>query len=257
MTILAAAAALADIAHLRLDGRLNALLIGNLRIAYARFHMEFANQTIHDDLQMQLAHSGDDGLPGVSVRIGTESRILLRQFDERDAHLFLAGLGLGLNGNLDDGIRELHALEKNLMALHAERVARAGVLHADEGYDIARVRFFNLGAGIGMHHHNAANALALILTRVIDIGSALERPAVYADERKLTDKRVGENFECQRCKRGIVARLHHNLALAVLVRSLGGFDVQRTWQIVHNRVEQGLNALVTIGCTTGDRYDSA
>ena len=42
--------------HSLLDG----LLVGDLRRTNVGFHLELAEQTVHDDLQVQLAHAGDD-----------------------------------------------------------------------------------------------------------------------------------------------------------------------------------------------------
>ena len=50
----------------------------------------------------------DDGLAGLLVGIGPEGGVLLSQLGQRDAHLLLAGLGLGLNGHTDNGLGELH-----------------------------------------------------------------------------------------------------------------------------------------------------
>ncbi len=60
---------------------------------------------------MQLAHAGDDGLAGFLVGVHAERRIFLRQLRQREAHLFLVGLGLGLDGLADDRLGEHHALE--------------------------------------------------------------------------------------------------------------------------------------------------
>ena len=57
---------------------------------------------------MQLAHSGDDGLSCLFVRMGPEGRIFFRELHEGFRHLLLAGLGLRLDGKLDNGLGEFH-----------------------------------------------------------------------------------------------------------------------------------------------------
>ena len=63
VAVLAAAAGLADEAALGLGHRLgDALAVGHLRPAHVGVDLELAQQPVDDDLQMQLAHAGDDGL---------------------------------------------------------------------------------------------------------------------------------------------------------------------------------------------------
>ena len=89
--------------------------VGDLRLADGGFHLEFAQHAVDDDLQMQLAHAGDDGLPGFLIGIGLECRIFFGKLDERHGHLFLAGLGLGLDGHPDDRLGELHGFQDDRM----------------------------------------------------------------------------------------------------------------------------------------------
>ena len=63
VAVLAAAAGLADEAALGLGHRLgDALAVGHLRPAHVGVDLELAQQPVDDDLQVQLAHAGDDGL---------------------------------------------------------------------------------------------------------------------------------------------------------------------------------------------------
>ena len=54
-------------------------LIGNLRRAYVGLYLELAQQTVNDNLQMQLAHAGDDGLAGLLIGVGLEGGIFFGQ----------------------------------------------------------------------------------------------------------------------------------------------------------------------------------
>ena len=60
---------------------------------------------------MQLAHAGDLGLAGLLVGLDAERRVLLGQAAQRDRHLLLVGLRLGLDGDLDDRLGEVDVLE--------------------------------------------------------------------------------------------------------------------------------------------------
>ena len=58
--------------------------------------------------EWQLAHAGDDGLAGLVVGGHAEGRVLLGELLQREAHLVLLGLGLRLDGDVDNGLGELH-----------------------------------------------------------------------------------------------------------------------------------------------------
>ena len=82
-----------------------------------------------------------------------------------DGHLVLVGLGLRLDRDGDDRLRELHALEDDARVLIAQRVAGRDVLEADAGGDVAGAHFLDLVALVRVHLHHAADALALALDR--------------------------------------------------------------------------------------------
>ena len=67
MTVLAAAAGLADEAALDLAGVADFLAVGHLRLADIGLDVEFTAHAVDDDVQVQLAHAGDDGLAGFFV----------------------------------------------------------------------------------------------------------------------------------------------------------------------------------------------
>ena len=80
------------------------------------------------------------------------------------------GLGFGLNGHLYNGIRNLYGFKQQRMLFVAKRIARAGLLQsAKRGY-VARVRLGNFGTAGGMDKGYLANALALALGSIVNIG---------------------------------------------------------------------------------------
>ena len=69
MAVLAAAAGLLGVLHLAVGRTRQRFLVGDLRTADARLDVELALEAVDDDLEVQLAHAGDDdfaGLPGRS-----------------------------------------------------------------------------------------------------------------------------------------------------------------------------------------------
>ena len=69
VAVLAAAAGLLRVLHLAIGGTRQGFLVGDLRTADGRLDAELALEAVDDDLEVQLAHAGDDdfaGLPGRS-----------------------------------------------------------------------------------------------------------------------------------------------------------------------------------------------
>ena len=124
---------------LLLGDLLDGLLVGDLGSAHVGLHLELTEQTVYDDLQMELAHAGDDGLASLFVGPGLEGGVLFGQLRQGHAHLLLAGLGLGLDGNPDNGVGELHGLQNDGVLLITQGVAGGGVLQADGSGDVAGV----------------------------------------------------------------------------------------------------------------------
>src|SRR5699024_3987276 len=101
VTILALTARLTSVLGLLVGFLANGLAVSNLGSADVGLDLELTQQTVDDDLQMELAHAGDDGLTGLFVGPGTEGGVLFRQLGQSNAHLLGTGIGLGLNVNTD------------------------------------------------------------------------------------------------------------------------------------------------------------
>src|SRR5690606_30849713 len=64
---LAAPAGLLLVRVLVLDGRADGLAVGDLRLAHVGLDLELALEAVHDDLEVELAHAGDDRLARLLV----------------------------------------------------------------------------------------------------------------------------------------------------------------------------------------------
>src|SRR5262249_2660905 len=102
VTVLAAPTGLAHEFAFALDRTADGLAVSNLRLADVRLDLELALHAVDDDLEVQLAHPGDDGLTRLLVGADTERGVFLGQALQREAHLFLVCLGLRFYGNRDD-----------------------------------------------------------------------------------------------------------------------------------------------------------
>jgi len=172
----------------------------------------------------------------------------LGQLLEREPQLVDVRLGLGLDGDRDDRLGERHPLEQDRVLLIAERVARARVTQADGRVDVARVALLELLALVGVHAQDAAEPLALAARGVHDRGAALDGARVNAEERQVPDERVVHDLERERSEGRVVRGLAlFLLGLVVRLHALNGRDVERRGKVVHDRVEQELDALVLEG----------
>jgi len=115
---------------------------------------------------MELAHALEDGLAGFLVGGDAERGIFLGQALQRDAHLLLVCLGLGLDGEFDHRIREFHLLQDDRLLGIADRLPGGHGLERGEGDDVAGIGFLDVLAAVGVHQQHAAYPLALVLHRI-------------------------------------------------------------------------------------------
>ena len=193
------------------------LAVRDLRAADVRVDVELALEAVDDDLEVQLAHAGDERLARLLVGRDAEGRILLGEALQAGAELVLVGLRLRLDRDRDHRLRERHRLEHDRRVLGGERVARRRVLEADAGGDLARHDRVALLAVVRVHLEDAADPLGLAGDRVEDAVAGLERAGVDAEVRQLADVRVGHDLEGERRER----RVGRRRALDLGARSSG------------------------------------
>ena len=112
---------------------------------------------------MKLAHTGDDGLTRLFVRIGLEGGVLLRQLLKGDRHFLLTCFGLGLDGDTDDRLREFHGFQHYLVLLVTESIARRGIFKTDGCGDVARIHHAEILTVVCVHEQDTTDPLTLTL----------------------------------------------------------------------------------------------
>ena len=254
---LTAAAGLLRVAHLPVGRTRQRFLVSDLRSARRRFDVELALQPVDDDLEVKLAHAGDDDLAGLLIGLHAERRILRHQLLQADAELLLVGLRLRLDGERDHRFREVHRLEHDRLLLVADRVAGRDRLQPDRRGDVAGVDFLDFFALVRVHLQQPAETLRLLLGGVVDGRTGRHDARVDADERELTDERVGHDLERQRRERRVVGRrpLDERLGTLVGIEPHDRRHVDRRRQVVDDRVEQRLHALVLERRPADDRHE--
>ena len=257
MTVLTSAAGLADVPSFGLDRDGDRLLVGNLRPTDVRIDAELAHHAVDDDFEVKLAHAVDQRLTGLLVGANPEGRILFGQAGERSAHLVLVGASLRLDRDRDDRLREGDRLEHDRVRRIAQRVAGERTLQTDDRADVAGADRLDFFAVVGVHLEQATDPLAVTLGRVQRIAAGLEDAGVDPDIGQLADVRVGLNLEDQTRER--LTRLDRANLFFVGLRIDAGDrrNVERRRQVVDDRVEHLLNALVLQGAAAEHRHQRA
>src|SRR4051812_12378127 len=228
-----------------LDRLLDRLAVRHLRLADVRLDLELPLHAVDEDVEVELAHALDDGLAGLLVLLGAERRVLFGQLLDRGAELLLVGLRLGLDGDLDDRLRERHRLEDDLVVRVGQGVTGGGVLQADDRVDVTGGDRVDRVLLVGVHLEDLADALLAALGRIDDLSAGLEATRVDADVREPAEERVRDDLERER-REGLVGVgvTLDDLLLVADVVALDGGDVERRRQVVDDRVEHRLDAAV-------------
>ena len=141
------------------------------------------------------------------------------------------------------------------VAAIAQRVARRGVLEAEAGNDVAGHGHVEVFALVGVHQQDAAETLAALLGRVVDLVTLVDLAAVDAEVGQLAE-RIGNDLERQRGEWLVDRRLAvQDLFLMVGPGALRRRDVERARQEVDDGVEHRLDTLVLERRTTQDRHE--
>src|SRR6266511_496248 len=231
------------------------LAIGHLRAAHVRVDVELAHEAVDDDLEVELAHAGDDRLAGLFVAPHAERRILLREPSEGLGQLVLVSLRLRLDRDGDDRIRERHRLEPDRSRLGRKRVAGRRGLQPDRGDDLACADLLPLLAVVRIHLEEPADALGLAGRDVEDAVAGCDPARVDAEVGQLADVGVAHDLEGQGREGLVLGRTARELVLGARVDAVNGRNVERARQIVDDGVEQRLHALVLEGGAKQDwRY---
>ena len=226
-------------------GLADGLAVGNLRLADVALDLELAAHTVDDDVELELAHTCDQGLAGLFVGGDLEGRILVGELRKGDAHLLLIGLGLRLHGHLDDGIREGHGFKGDRGLLVAQGVTGGHVLQTDERIDVAGFGGVDRVLLVGVHLEDLADALLLALGGVEHVVAGLDGTGVDAHEHELAVERVGRDLEDQGRERVGGQRLAVDLdGLVARLEALDGRNVLGRRQEVDDGIEHRLHALV-------------
>ena len=219
------------------------------------FNLEFALQTIDDDIQVQFTHTGDDGLATLLVGLNGERGIFLSELRKTGRKLVEILLGLGLYCDTDHGIGEFHGFKYDGCIFFCERITRADVLETDTGTDITCTNHLNRILLVGVHLEDTRNAFFLTRTYVVNIRTGFDLTGVNAEEGQTSHIGVGGNLE----REGRSLFVFRNFTRFDLTRfRIRTFDrgrIEGRGQEHYHIVEQSLHALVLKRRTASHRND--
>ena len=173
--------------------------------------------------------------------------------------LVLVGLGLGLDGDVDDRVRELHRLEDDRLVLVAEGVAGPDVLEADRPPRCRRPALPR--SPHACWRASAAGGRPARACPWCCCGRRLPASSdagVDPEVGQPAHEGVGRDLEGQRRERLVVHGPALDVRLVVVRQvTLDRRDVLGARQVVHHGVEQRLDALVLEGRAAEHRHDVA
>src|ERR1035438_4596372 len=243
-----------DLLDLPADG----LPVRDLRAADVRLDLELAPHPFDQDLEVEFTHPRDDGLAGLVVGADLEGRVLFGEPLDGDAELVLVALGPRLDRDVDDRRRERHGLQDDLLGRVAEGVACRGVLQPHHGHDLASDRGRALLALVRVHLVDLADPLLAPLGGVQHGRAGLQGAGVDPDIGQLAQVLVRHDLEGQGRERLGWVGLPDDLAvLRADLQAHHARDVQRARQVVHDRVQHRLHALVLERAAAHHRGDAA
>ncbi|CAB4616573.1 unannotated protein [freshwater metagenome] len=230
-----------DLGH----GLTDRLAVSNLWLTNVGFNLELATHAVNEDVEVKLAHSGDDGLTGFFIGADLEGGVFFSKALNSRTQLLLVALGLGLDRHVDNRGWEGHRFENNRVARVAQSFTSGGVLESHNSHDVTGTHARDFFTLVGVHLVNLADALLAALHAVEHLSSGFENAGVDAQVGELAQVRVGHDLERKSGEglRLFWLALNDDFFIVDLV-AFDGTNVERGRQVANHGVEHGLNTLV-------------
>ena len=230
------------------------LTVAHLRRTHLDLDLVFPLDALDVDVEMQLAHAGDQRFAGFVVGGHAEGRILTSEPLQGLAEL-VEPLAIGRNDrHLDHGLGHEHVFQRAILRVGGVGVA-GGRIDAHHRDDVAGFGGVDILPLVGMHPHDAAKPL-LLARALVDVGLALlERALIEPHERELAVGIVND-LEGHRHERLRRIRLEVELLVGFRPVLRGHLPLERVGQIADDGVEQELDALILVGTATEHRRDA-
>ena len=186
-------------------------------------------------------------MAGIRLGGNAERRIFLREPLHSHAQLVLVGFRFRLDGYGNNRGGKIYRFKNDLFLFVAERVASRYALQTHASANVAGIHGFNFFSLVGMHLQQAADAFAGALSGVVNVAAGLQHAGIDANVSHVSDERVGHNLEGQRGKRSVVRGAAQYDFIIFGVHALKRRHIYRGRQVIHDSVEQRLNAFILEG----------
>ncbi len=197
---------------------------------------------------------GNDGLAGVRVAVDPERRVFRGDLAQGLAQLVLVRLGGGLDGDIDDRLRDMQGLQHHRVPLIRQGIAGGGVLEPHQSHDVPGIGLIDLFPLVGVHLQEPPDALLDALGGVQHAGPGYHHPGINSQKGQMPDEGVAQQLEGQgRQRRRIRAGTLHHVAFGV--QPLHRRHIQGRRQVAHHRVQQRLHPFVLEGRAAQYRHD--
>ena len=190
VTILAMAAGLFLVLAFNLSAATDGFTIFDNRSLQLSFHTKFTLHTLHDNFDVLVAHTADQGFLGYRVLSYDNGRILIHQASQSGHDLILVTLLLRINSSGVHRQRELDNGEFNLRVLIAQSIASSSVLQLSNNTDIACNNSLHGDLRLATHGEYVTNAFFLLTTRVVNHAVGFDGAGEYTEEAQTTYERV-------------------------------------------------------------------
>ena len=146
---------------LSFSGATDGFTVGNLWLTSVTFDVKFTLETIDNDVQVKLAHTGDNGLARFFISVNAEGWIFFGEFSETDCHLFLVSLRLWFYCDRYWWIWELDRFEMDWMCWIAKRGTSSSIFETYDCSDIASTNLVDIITLISEHTYKTANTFLI------------------------------------------------------------------------------------------------
>ena len=247
VTILTASTGLTDEAHITVGFFLQSFTVSNLRCTGIGFDLELTDQTVENDLQVQLSHTGNDGLPGIFITVDLEGGIFFSQSEQTLGQLVTVAGALGLDSNRDNRFGEGHGFQRDRTGFETESITGGHVTQTDCGGNITGEDLFTFLTAVGVHLKQTSETLGFAGTGVVNRHTLCRNTGINTQIVKFTHKRVGHDLEHESTEGLHIADMTGDFIAGDRIGSLDVPDIQRTGQIPGDRIKQRLDTLVLEG----------
>ncbi len=193
------------------------------------------------DLDVHLAHPGEQLLPGLRVAAQPQRRILLGEPAERLRDLVLVALRLRRDREAHHRLGEADRRRLEIVLGVDEHVAGLHVLQLRDRADVARAEAVRLLVLLALHRHQRAEPLLRVVAVVDERRVGLHLAGVDAEDRDAAGERIGDRLEDER----------RDLRVGLDRRAL----LRRARDALDDQVEQRVRAEVLRRDAARDRID--